>query len=231
MVSIDHDTILVQGSKPDEAAQSAVLEAIAAEWTAARDEKIAIQQQRLKLAEREREIDRKMADCEAAARVFRVSNPFADAGLTAETSVPNLAVRTFRKWFGRNGADPDATPEVITAELVSFPSEIDPQILAADERISEVIEQLMTMSQPAPRPAIRDIVMDQLKAAGGAGTRTALILNHIETTFGDDVSAKAVGMTLNRLQKEGLARREGHTWFYVPPQTATTALAVSRAHP
>ena len=32
---------------------------------------------------------------------------------------------------------------------------------------------------------------------------------------------KTVGMTLYRLSKDGLARRDGRTWFYVAPKEET----------
>jgi hypothetical protein len=43
----------------------------------------------------------------------------------------------------------------------------------------------------------------------------------IERTFGEPLHSKTVGMTLYRLSKDGLVRREGHNWFFVPQAAAT----------
>ena len=70
-------------------------------------------------------------------------------------------------------------------------------------------------SRPAPRRTLRQIVLERLEAAGPQGSKAASIRAHAKDNFQRDFSIKAVGMTLNRLAKQGLARRDGHVWFAV----------------
>ena len=65
-------------------------------------------------------------------------------------------------------------------------------------------------------PRIADIVLEQLRLAGNAGTKAADIRRYILNTYNADIHEKTVGMTLYRLQKEEKVRREGHTWFLAP---------------
>lgn len=64
---------------------------------------------------------------------------------------------------------------------------------------------------------IRDLVVDRLREAGDAGTKVAPIKDFIGLQ-GIEMHEKTVGMTLYRLAKEGLARRDGRIWFFVQPQ-------------
>jgi hypothetical protein len=64
---------------------------------------------------------------------------------------------------------------------------------------------------PASMPTVREIALAQLRIAGDAGTRAAAIRDYIAQTYHHQVHEKTVGMTLYRLLKLGLARREGHT--------------------
>ena len=67
----------------------------------------------------------------------------------------------------------------------------------------------------ARRPTLRKIVLDQLRMAGSTGSKAAPIRTHAKQILERDFHVKAVGMTLNRLAKQGLARRKGHVWFPV----------------
>ena len=62
-------------------------------------------------------------------------------------------------------------------------------------------------------PRIADIIMDRLNIAGPSGSKSAGIRQFILDTYDADIHDKTVSMTLNRLLKEGLVRREGHIWF------------------
>lgn len=72
-----------------------------------------------------------------------------------------------------------------------------------------------------PMPSIREIVVMRLRTAGETGERAKSIREYINSTYGVETHEKTVGMTLYRLLKEGLVRRDGHVWFFVP-QTAET---------
>ena len=65
------------------------------------------------------------------------------------------------------------------------------------------------------RPTLRKFVLDQLRLAGREGSKAAPIRILAKQVLERDFHAKAVGMTLRRLVKQGLARREGHVWFAV----------------
>ena len=67
----------------------------------------------------------------------------------------------------------------------------------------------------ARRPTLRQLVLDQLQSAGREGSKAAPIRTHAKQILELDFHVKAVGMTLNRLAKQGLARRKGHVWFPV----------------
>ena len=56
-------------------------------------------------------------------------------------------------------------------------------------------------------------MLDQLRFAGPTGSKAAPIRAYAKEVHQRDFHVKAVGMTLYRLAKEGLARREGHVWF------------------
>jgi hypothetical protein len=65
----------------------------------------------------------------------------------------------------------------------------------------------------ARRPTLRQIVLDQLRLAGREGSKAATIRTYVTQVLQRDFHVKAVGMTLNRLATQGLARRKGHVWF------------------
>jgi hypothetical protein len=67
-------------------------------------------------------------------------------------------------------------------------------------------------SRRARRPTLRQLVLEQLQSAGREGLKAAPIRAHAKI-LERDFHIKAVGMTLNRLAKQGLARRKGHVWF------------------
>ena len=69
----------------------------------------------------------------------------------------------------------------------------------------------------ANMPRIADIIHARLAKAGEKGSKAAEIRSHILDTYDVDIHDKTVSMTLNRLQKEGSVRREGHIWFSASP--------------
>jgi len=64
---------------------------------------------------------------------------------------------------------------------------------------------------------LRQIVLDQLRSAGREGSKAATIRTYATQVLQRDFHVKAVGMTLNRLATQGLARRKGHIWFPAGP--------------
>jgi hypothetical protein len=88
-----------------------------------------------------------------------------------------------------------------------------------DSSTEENYEELDNTEQDIPHN-IKRIVLDRLSAAGANGTKIAPIKEFI-SKLGIEMHDKTVGMTLYRLSKDGLARREGRTWFYVAPKEET----------
>ena len=70
-------------------------------------------------------------------------------------------------------------------------------------------------SRPAPKRTRCQIVLERLEEAGPKGSKAAAIRDYAKDNLQCDFSIKAVGMTLNRLTKEGRARRAGQVWFRV----------------
>jgi hypothetical protein len=67
----------------------------------------------------------------------------------------------------------------------------------------------------ARRRTLRQIVLDQLRLAGREGSKAATIRTYATQVLQRDFHVRAVGMTLSRLAKQGLARRKGHVWLPV----------------
>jgi hypothetical protein len=69
---------------------------------------------------------------------------------------------------------------------------------------------------PLAGASIRETVLDRLRVATSHGANARSIRQYIERLRGTKLHEKTVGMTLYRLSQEGLARREGRIWFFVP---------------
>jgi hypothetical protein len=76
---------------------------------------------------------------------------------------------------------------------------------------------------PAEMPKIWKVVRNYLKEAGERGAKASEIRAFIQEKYARTVHEKTVGMTLYRLSKlkSPPVRREGHTWFFVPPPAET----------
>lgn len=70
-------------------------------------------------------------------------------------------------------------------------------------------------------PTISDAILKYLRTVHNRGSTVAEIKKHLRDVYGIETHEKTPGMTLYRLSKEGLARREGRTWF--PTETVPSA--------
>jgi hypothetical protein len=84
-------------------------------------------------------------------------------------------------------------------------------------------EPVLTLPQEEPKKplleasaSIRDLVLERLQIVGKTGAKTSDIRREIESLRKTRLHDKTIGMTLYRLSVDGLARREGRTWFFVP---------------
>ena len=64
-------------------------------------------------------------------------------------------------------------------------------------------------------PKIKDAILDYLRAVGDSGATARQLRQHLFDAYRLNVHEKTPGMTLYRLLKEGLVRRDGRTWFAV----------------
>jgi hypothetical protein len=182
----------------DEATTVAV-NAIIAKRDALLAERAALRKRQTELAARDRQIDRDLADCRAAGRVFGVE---VELPKDKEETTAGRFLVDFSGDQGRRisemlfpGLKCDRTALTTSGEKVA-------------KVLNEAIEQRM--------PRVRDIVLDRLKAAGADGSKAAAIQAYIESTYSKKIHPKTVGMTLFRLAQEKRVRRQGHTWFIGP---------------
>lgn len=70
-----------------------------------------------------------------------------------------------------------------------------------------------TRNDGAHTPRVKDAILHYLEAVGGSGATAREVRNHLADAYGLNVHEKTPGMTLYRLMKEGLVRRQGKTWY------------------
>lgn len=71
-------------------------------------------------------------------------------------------------------------------------------------------------------PSVKVFVLNALRAAYPSHVYAAALRDQLRQ-HGADIHSKTVGMTLYRLSQEGLVRREGTRWYFVPKNEATPA--------
>jgi hypothetical protein len=198
------------------------LDAVEAKILRERDELLAkrahLMEQRAALLTELRQADRRLADCRATARFF---------GLTID--FPEDEAEQIGR-IDRQRVDRERALRMAERELEMRRSQIEEM----KKRQAKVQSELVFLSPPPNQPkepignlavippvaakTIREISLDRLVAAGGSGTKAAAIREFYERTYGKPIHEKTVGMTLYRLQNDGLVRRDGHTWFLAPPK-------------
>jgi hypothetical protein len=164
---------------------------------------------------REFEIDRELADCAAAARVFGHTLEI------PENEADELSQFVYSNWRRMRQAR-------------------DPFVHGHGETGGPLGAILIGASAPdttkkraplADMPPVKDIVLNLVKEAGERGTKAANIRSYISSTYGRKLHAKTVGMTLYRLAKEGLVHRQGHIWFFGPEKSETKNPGVAAPGP
>jgi hypothetical protein len=190
----------------DEAMRHAVLVKILNERDHILLERQKVRAALFELERQDRVLEHGLADRAAAARVFghKVGYPLdpRDYETMEKLKAAMAKVRGGREWYPGE-TTPDPMFEIKTArsnERTDKPSQIDPESLE--------------------RPRIRDRILDHLKSVG-RGLKAAEIREYLLAGHGIKTHEKTVGMTLYRLSQEGLVRRDGRTWFFVPPEAET----------
>lgn len=85
----------------------------------------------------------------------------------------------------------------------------------------EDFEQTTFAGIGEPTQSVREFTIDALKVAGKFGIKAADIRQAYESSRDVKLHDKTIGMTLYRLSKDDLARREGRLWFFVEPNGET----------
>lgn len=123
------------------------------------------------------------------------------------------------RWQANNAAWADA---VAAGRLfgvdVTLPSDMERQTPGGLPRYRPRLEQTFEPITIADG-SIRELVLDRLKQAGSVGVKAGDVRREIEAKLGRRLHEKTIGMTLYRLSLRGQSRRDGITWFYVPPST------------
>jgi hypothetical protein len=147
------------------------------------------------------EVDLELADCVAAGRAFGLSVPLPNWSNVLRTSLDEEMERVERIV----GWGPWEKP--------LEEREKDQELLC--QLFEKLDEWQFRPSRSAPIPSLRHIVVERLQAAGEEGTTAADIRAHARACVSVGFHQKTIGMTLNRLAKRGLARREGRVWHWV----------------
>ncbi|MCB1500992.1 MAG: hypothetical protein KDK07_14575 [Bauldia sp.] len=151
-------------------------------------------------------IDRDLADLRAAVRVLGAPLEIPE---TDKKDTPRIVWRAARE------------TSFLWDNLVSHALDDDtPRLPLNEAPLGDDPHPHKETAVPA-RPPIKDIVLARLKDAGAAGSGATAIRKYIEQVYGE-IHRKTVGMTLYRLSKDGLVRRDGNTWFLAKPHEAET---------
>jgi hypothetical protein len=156
----------------------------------------------------DRVLERGLADRSAAARVFghKVGYPTdpRDYESMEKLQIAMAKLRGGKLWVpGETVPDPEFSIKAATVPAEPRQQGAAPELALGD------------------RPRIRDRVLEQLKTMGSEGAKAAALRSYLEAAHGIKTHEKTVGMTLYRLLREGLVRRDGRTWFFVPPSAET----------
>ncbi len=197
-------------------------------------ERAALRAHRQEILTRLRLVERGLADCKAAARFFGLDIEFpsdeedaAAASRLAEVDVRAAHARA-------RAAEIAAEAQRAAAELAAL-EHARSQLTGIKAKSPEGPTGPSPAAEPRPlpaipfppapppvsRPTIRHLILTRLAATGDKGSKAAPIREWVETTFGQQIHEKTIGMSLYRLQKEGLVRRDGHLWFLVPLKAET----------
>jgi len=162
-------------------------------------------QRREQMLHRFRKIAEELADCRAAARLFGVSDwlpPTDPIEHNSEQVIANQHVAAARR--AALSAEQAAKWEEVSTGSDDLPE------------LESINTQTQTKEAHLSRPPLREAVLNQLKLAGGTGSKAAPLREYFEKTYGVIIHEKTAGMTLYRLSQENLVHRDGHTWFFGP---------------
>ena len=95
----------------------------------------------------------------------------------------------------------------------------------------ENVETNLVPTHGSETPTVREGVLARLKAIHPKGSKAGELRTFMEETYAMELHEKTVGMTLYRLSQDQKVRRDGRTWFFVPPVADTKNPAGDTAGP
>jgi hypothetical protein len=204
-----------------------IREAAAAKIISRRDElfraRLELKSEQDRLAVREREIERELAECRAAAKFFGIDIEPPPDDRTLEMLKERAAHFRLRaresesRGRSEEAAHFFAQAEKFERHMISG-GVVRVPLIRSSSRQGQPPSTIPMKSSPqaSKPPRIRDIVLDQLRSSATHGLKAAPIQRYIENTYAATLHGKTVGMTLYRLSQEKLVHRVGQTWFYGP---------------
>ena len=185
-----------------------------AEFVKTRDQLVIIRERLFQLsaatAARTREVEGRLIDCAGAGRVFGAAVVLPDwnnvLAMPGRQSAPSL--------------DDELTEEMGKVTDSIFWNSPESGLDRTNNDLILLHELVATLDEwvegrPAPKRTLGQIVLERLEEAGPRGSKAAAIRDYARANLQCDCTIKAVGMTLNRLAKQGRARRTGQVWFQV----------------
>jgi hypothetical protein len=185
-----------------------------------------IQSERDRLQEIKKEVDEKSAASQL--QWTRCRDAFAILGFDTSHTNKELwneikAAISPQEWnaaFERAKAKP--IPQVPITSALPPPRPLPPPWVGKteekteDEAEPEELTDFSFEGVEEPPQSVREFVLDALKTKAAEGARAAEIRTSYEAARNTKLHDKTIGMTLYRLSKDNLVRRDGRTWFYVP---------------
>lgn len=173
-----------------------------------------VRQEMAKLNARDRELDRYLAECRAAAGFFGiVFDPLED---DLEVTELRTRVRLYRGRAEetRRQGHPDAGMYARRAE--EYEGRLRALIAQKQATATPPPPQITAPEDTGRHPKVRDALLERLREIAPNGDKAARLRRHVETAHALNLHEKTVGMTLYRLSKDSLVHRKGQIWFYGP---------------
>lgn len=176
------------------------------------------------------EIDRAINDLRATARFLDIDIEIPEEGEQAATERHRLMridreadLRAREQDRGRRQIEFERRRREQQARNAVAHRNIMPSQLAPAPRPEQPEEKSSAEgAKKSSRPPVKELLLEQLNAAGAKGLKAKPMREFIEKTYGETLHEKTVGMTLYRLSQDNLVHRDGHTWFFGPPPPAET---------
>jgi hypothetical protein len=146
-----------------------------------------------------KEVDRELKDCVAAGRCLGVNVALPDWKNVHKTSLEEEMERAtgFLYWARPEPPlDRYNNDDGLLRDILAHIDDYEARQVRASAR----------------KPTLRAIVLGRLDEAGVQGVKADKIRDYIENNYPGSFHPKTVGMTLHRLLKEGIARRDGRIW-------------------